>query len=77
MKRQRIEVRPTGAALGDDIEGLDLAQALSSDAVEAIKQAWADHLVLRFRSQQLDNDQLMRFSSKATGRIDGRKPPFR
>ncbi len=56
-------MRPTGAALGADIEGVDLAQPLSSATVAAIKQAWSDHLVLRFRGQQLDDDRLMRFSA--------------
>jgi taurine dioxygenase len=63
LDRQRIEVKPTGAALGADIEGVDLARELSLDAVDAINQAWADHLVLRFRGQRLDDDQLMRFSA--------------
>ena len=63
LERQRIEVKPTGAALGADIEGVDLARELSLDAVDAIKQAWADHLVLRFRGQRLDDEQLMRFSA--------------
>jgi taurine dioxygenase len=63
LERQKIEVKPTGAALGADIEGVDLARELSLDAVDAIKQAWADHLVLRFRGQRLDDDQLIRFSA--------------
>src|SRR5207253_3272867 len=63
MDRQTVAVRPTGAALGADIEGVDLSAKLSPDAVEAIKQAWGDHPVLRFRGQRLDDDQLMRFSA--------------
>jgi len=63
LERQKIEVRPTGAALGADIDGVDLARELSPEAVNAIKKAWADHLVLRFRGQRLDEDQLMRFSA--------------
>jgi taurine dioxygenase len=63
LERQTVSVRPTGAALGADIEGVDLAQTLSAATIEAIKQAWSDHLVLRFRSQRLDDDQLMRFSA--------------
>jgi taurine dioxygenase len=62
-ERQRIAVWPTGAALGADIEGVELAQELSPETVDAIKQAWSDHLVLRFRGQRLDDDQLMRFSA--------------
>jgi taurine dioxygenase len=63
LERQRVTVRPTGAALGADIDGVDLARPLPPPVVEAIKQAWADHLVLRFRGQHLDDDQLMRFSA--------------
>ncbi|HYZ41429.1 MAG TPA: TauD/TfdA family dioxygenase, partial [Stellaceae bacterium] len=63
MERQRIEVRPTGAALGADVVGVDLAEELAPETVAAIKQAWADHLVVRFRGQRLDDDQLMRFSA--------------
>src|SRR5215831_20291738 len=63
MERQKIEVRATGAALGADIEGVDLAEELSPETVDAIRQAWSDHLVLRFRRQRLDDDQLMRFSA--------------
>jgi taurine dioxygenase len=61
-ERQRVTVRPTGAALGADIEGVDLSRALAPETVAAIKQAWCDHLVLRFRGQKLDDDALMRFS---------------
>src|SRR5229473_152429 len=63
LERQKVEVRPTGAALGADIEGVDLAREFSAETVDAIKQAWADHLVLRFRGQRLDDEQLMRFSA--------------
>ena len=63
LERQTVSVRPTGTALGADIEGIDLAQELSAATVDAIKQAWSDHLVLRFRGQRLDDDQLMQFSA--------------
>ncbi len=63
LDRQKIEVRPTGAALGADIEGADLSHELSPETVASIKKAWSDNLVLRFRGQRLDDDQLMRFSA--------------
>ncbi len=63
LEQQRVTVRPTGAALGADIEGVDLARPLPPAAVAAIKEAWSDHLVLRFRGQHLGDDQLMRFSA--------------
>jgi len=69
MERQSVAVRPTGAALGADIEGLDLAAALRPETVAAIKTAWGDHLVLRFRAQKLSDDDLMRFS-RLFGELD-------
>ena len=63
LEWQRIEVRPTGGALGADIEGIDLARDLAAETVDAVKGAWGDHLVLRFRDQRLDDVQLMRFSA--------------
>jgi taurine dioxygenase len=63
LERQKVEVKPTAAVLGADIEGIDLARELAPETIGAIKKAWADHLVLRFRGQRLDDDQLMRFSA--------------
>lgn len=63
LQRQTVAVRPTGAALGADIDGVDLENELSPTTIDAIKQAWSDYLVLRFRGQHLDDDQLMRFSA--------------
>ena len=62
IEREKVVVRPTGAALGADIEGVNLAGPLSPETVEALKRAWAEHLVLRFRGQRLSDDDLMRFS---------------
>jgi taurine dioxygenase len=63
LEQARVEVRATGAALGADIAGVDLSQELRPETVDAIKEAWSDNLVLRFRGQRLDDDQLMRFSA--------------
>ena len=62
IEKQEVRVRPTGKALAADIEGIDLAGPLAPETMEAIKQAWGDHLVLRFRGQNLSDDDLMRFS---------------
>jgi len=69
IEKQAVRVRPTGAALGADIEGVDLAGPLSPETVAAIEQAWGDHLVLRFRGQSLGDDDLMRFS-RQFGELD-------
>jgi taurine dioxygenase len=69
IERDAVRVRPTGAALGADIEGANLAGALTPETVDAIKAAWGDHLVLRFRGQSLSDDDLMRVS-RQLGELD-------
>ena len=69
MERQGVAVQPTGAALAADIAGVDLAAPLAPASVDAIKRAWGEHLVLRFRGQRLSDDDLMRFS-RQFGELD-------
>jgi taurine dioxygenase len=69
IERQTVGVRPTGAALSADIEGVDLAGPLSPEVAAVIKAAWGEHLVLRFRRQRLSDDDLMRFS-RQFGELD-------
>jgi len=59
----QVKVRPSGAALGADIEGVDLSKTLAPAEVDAINAAWSDNLVLRFRGQTLNDDQLTQFSA--------------
>ncbi len=56
-----MEIRRLGAALGAEISGLDLREALIDTDIEAIRQALLDHLVLVFRDQQLTPDDQIRF----------------
>ena len=58
-----ITVRPSGKALGADIEGVDLSKPLDGASLAAIKDAWSTHLVLRFRGQTLSDLDLERFSA--------------
>ena len=58
-----LRIRPSGGALGADIEGLDLSEPLDAATVEAIRNAWLDHLVIRFRGQSLALEDLERFSA--------------
>jgi len=51
VEPQAFEVQPTSAALGADIVGLDLTQELHPATIQALQQAWNQHLVLRFRGQ--------------------------
>ena len=59
----RIQVVPTGAALAAEISGVDLRR-IDDDAFAAIHRAWLDHLVLLFRGQVLDDDDLIAFSRR-------------
>ena len=58
-----LRVKPSGKALGADIEGIDLSQPLDEETAAAIRNAWLDHLVLRFRGQSLTLQQLEPFSA--------------
>ena len=58
-----MRVRATAAALGAEVEGVDL-RALDDDAFAAIHQAWLDHQVLLFRDQALTDDDLVAFSRR-------------
>ncbi len=72
MTTEAIEVTPTGAALGADVQGIDLTRPLQPGAVAAIADAWARHLVLRFRGQHgLSLDALIAFS-RHFGQLDRR-----
>jgi taurine dioxygenase len=62
-ERSRIEVRPTGVALGAEIRGVDLAKISDADFTD-IHHAWLDHQVLLFRGQNLDDEQLIAFSRR-------------
>ena len=53
-----MDVIPTGRPVGAEIRGLDLSLPVSETAREAVRRAWADHMVLLFRDQRLDDDQL-------------------
>ena len=57
-----FEILPTGAALGAEVRGLDISKPLSESEVAALKEAWADHIVLLFHGQKLTDDDLIRFS---------------
>jgi taurine dioxygenase len=54
---------PSGAALGAEIQGLDL-KTLTDGDFQAIYRAWMQHLVLFFRGQQFNDEDLIRFSRR-------------
>ncbi len=65
----KITVIPTGAALGADIVGVDLSQPIPHETYAQIRKAWNDHLILRFRGQQLDDPAFLAFA-RLFGELD-------
>ena len=62
MSNSTIDVKPIAGALGAEVFGVDLSKPLS-DAQEAdIHQAYLDHVVIFFRDQKLDPENLVRVS---------------
>lgn len=58
-----LQVRPTGAALGAEITGVDL-RSVGEREFAQIHRAWIEHLVLLFRGQSLTDDDLIGFSRR-------------
>ena len=54
-----LAVIPSGDAVGAEIRGVDLALPVPTDVQEALRKAWADHMVLVFRDQRVNDDQLI------------------
>ena len=59
----KLDVNPSGGALGAEIRGLDLSSNLDSATRDAILDAWYKHLVLVFRNQKLTDQQLVNFGT--------------
>lgn len=57
-------VVPSGAPLGADVVGVDLAAPIGDTTFAHIRDAWHQHQVLRFRGQSLDNRALAAFSRR-------------
>ena len=57
-------ITPTGDALGADISGVDLREPLSYEVICRLQNAWAQHLVLRIKGQNLSDRQLIRFTEQ-------------
>jgi taurine dioxygenase len=58
-----MKIVPTGAALGAEIQDVDLKHIGDRDFV-TIHRAWLDNLVLLFRGQRLSDDDLITFSRR-------------
>ncbi|MBX9903090.1 MAG: TauD/TfdA family dioxygenase [Burkholderiales bacterium] len=59
-----ITVVPITKHIGADIIGIDLTQPISDAQFAQIHDAWMQHLVLRFRGQNMTKEQLQGFSRR-------------
>jgi taurine dioxygenase len=57
------EILPTGGALGAEVRGLDLRQALPASTQAILRDAFFAHSLLLIRGQRLSKDDLVRFSA--------------
>jgi taurine dioxygenase len=54
-----IEVIPSGKALGAEVKGLELAQDVTPEIIDRLKEIWAEHMVLLLRGQFLEKQRLV------------------
>jgi taurine dioxygenase len=59
----RIEITPTGLALGAVITGVDASHPPEPEVILQLKQAWRNHHILIFQNQTLTDDQLLAFAN--------------
>jgi len=51
-----------GDAIGAEVAGVDLSRPVEEQTFKEIREAWLEHLVLRFRNQKLTDPQVLAFS---------------
>lgn len=56
-----IAVEKLSDAAGAIVSGLDLTQEISGEDIDALQQAWQEHMVLLLRGQELTEDEQERF----------------
>ena len=59
-----LAILPTGAVLGAEIRGLDLAQPMDDRTFEAVDDAFASHGVIFFRNQRITPQQQVAFTRR-------------
>src|SRR5258708_13820305 len=60
----KLWIESTGGALGADVKGIDPPQPIDEPTHKRIAAAWAEHIVLRFSGQKIDDAALMKFSAR-------------
>lgn len=64
MNYQHIGVFPVTGSIGAEIEGINLAQSISDELFDEIRQALTEHLVLFFRNQRLEPNTQIAFTNR-------------
>ncbi len=57
-----MKIIASEAALGAEVEGVDLSAPLDGETLDRIRAAWDEHLVLVFRGQTMSDADLLAFS---------------
>ncbi len=60
----KLTIRRLHPALGAEVRGLDLGRPLDAASFEALRAAWAEHLVLVFPGQAIDDAAQIAFSRR-------------
>lgn len=76
-----LDIRPTGAALGAEIRGVDLSTTVDDTTLRAIEDALHEYEVIFFRNQHISPEQHVAFSRRFGElekhlRVDCCKPGF-
>ena len=59
----KLQIVPSGAAVGAEVRGIDLSQPIPEDVAQALRDAWSKHLVLLFRDQEMTSEQYLKAAS--------------
>lgn len=57
-----MKIKPSGQSCGAEVTGVDLTQPLSDSTISDIRAAWLKHHVLSFPNQEMNDDDLERFT---------------
>tara|TARA_A100001037_G_scaffold304821_2_gene342911 strand:+ start:2787 stop:3734 length:948 start_codon:yes stop_codon:yes gene_type:complete len=57
-----LEILSSGAATGAEVKGVDLSKPVELEVREALNRAWDDFLILLFRDQDLNQDDIVEAS---------------
>jgi taurine dioxygenase len=59
-----LDVRPVTPIIGAEVHGIDLSRPLAAKVVDALRDAWLEHLVLFFVDQQVTPEQQTAFAAQ-------------